>query len=291
MKSKIEIIANIILIIIGLIGGTLFYLKGKDELSLVFFSISLAAILYQFLGGIKQNNEFNLGAIKFGSSAAVLIGFMFFFKKFIFTESSCDTSISLSEYNWVPVDSKTGDIIKVQIAAGNESITFPVSDTVSLPQFKLKVNEKEGRFKVGISKSTISENNMERIVGDFTINDLETESLYNFIDIGDEDLQIFKLYKDVPSLRSTRGNANTEDLPFEIRVSPQGNFSIVPLEEDQRPWLKNKVVNKRTTYLIEVRPKEFYLVMTLQANHQKTSMGENYSQWLVKKIEPKFLRH
>ena len=67
-NKKIELIANISLILIGLLVGTVLILDGKEIPSMIFFSISLTSILYQFLGGIESDNSFKLGAIKFVGS-------------------------------------------------------------------------------------------------------------------------------------------------------------------------------------------------------------------------------
>ncbi len=285
---KIELVVNSILIIIGLVGGTLFYLYFDKNLSLIFFSISLAAILYQFLGGINEQNEFNLGAIKFGSSAAVLIGFMFFFKKFIFTDTLMkNPSIELSSDEWLPVDKRTGEVIQVRIKAGDSVLTLPADMTEQLPSYKLEVEEKDDRFYVELSNA-LSEGSMvqkPRLVGDFTVKELKSHSLYNDIDLGDEDLQIFTLYKD----RSLMDNSLEVDLepqlPFEIMVTPGGNFSVRN-KMTGKIAINNRAVNKRSSYVIKLDSKSIYLVMILQAHHEKVDVKENYSKWLVKKIEP-----
>ena len=89
-NKKIELYANISLIIIGLIVGTILILIGEGIPSMVFFSISLTSILYQFLGGIESNNSFKLGAIKFGGSTAVLFAFLYFFSNNIFLSKKYD---------------------------------------------------------------------------------------------------------------------------------------------------------------------------------------------------------
>jgi hypothetical protein len=80
MNTNHGLLANIILIGVGIICGSIFFIVEMKDLSLIFFSIALASILYQFLGGIGDTNSFNLGAIKFGGSAAILLGFMWFLK-------------------------------------------------------------------------------------------------------------------------------------------------------------------------------------------------------------------
>jgi hypothetical protein len=288
MNNKLEISINIILIVIGLIGGTLFYLNANLDLSLIFFSISLASILYQFLGGINEKNEFNLGAIKFGSSAAVLIGFMFFFKKIIFTSSTEDLKNEFSEQHWIPVDKKTGDIISVDIKAGNETITIPKDSLDKLPSFKLNVTEDNGVFQVGINKSVYNNdgNDVTRRVGDFTIKELNSKSLYNHIDLGQQELQIFTLYKDRSTGNSTKDISLEPTLPFEITVSQRGNFSLINTNDKSLIYLSNRPVNSRSSYFIKLSSTEQYLVMILQAHHLTDEQNQNYSKWLVKKVEP-----
>ena len=285
---KIELIVNSILIIVGLVGGTLFYLYFDQNLSLIFFSISLAAILYQFLGGINQQNEFNLGAIKFGSSAAVLIGFMFFFKKFIFTEEQVvSPSIKLSHDDWLPVNKRTGEVIQVAIKAGDSVLTLPADMSEQLPSYKLKVKEEDNRFYVELSNALSEGDTAQkpRLVGDFTINELKSHSLYNEIDLGDEDLQIFTLYKDRQSKNSSTEVALEPKLPFEIMVTQGGNFTVRN-KQTGKIEINSRAVNKRTSFILKLDSGAIYLLMILQAHHEKQNKAENYSKWLVKKIQP-----
>lgn len=285
---KIELVVNSVLIIIGLVGGTLFYLYFDQNLSLIFFSISLAAILYQFLGGINEQNQFNLGAIKFGSSAAVLIGFMFFLKKFIFTDDQVvHPSIELSSEEWLPVDKRTGEVVQIEIKAGDSILTLPEDMTEQLPAYKLKVKEKDHRFYVELSNALSEKEPIQksRLVGDFTVKELKSHSLYNEIDLGDEDLQIFTLYKDQPT-RNTSAKVGLEpELPFEVMVTKGGNFSVRN-KQTGKMEIDTRAVNKRTSFILKLDSKSIYLLMILQAHHEKEFIAENYSKWLVKKIEP-----
>ena len=127
MNKKIEITANISLIIIGLIAGVFFFRTGEKDLSLILFSIALACILYQFLGGIGDSNSFQLGAIKFGGAAAILIGFMFFLKKVVFVPTPEIYKLKVSEEQWFPVSTETGKIKTVTFSSAGNEMQFPKS--------------------------------------------------------------------------------------------------------------------------------------------------------------------
>lgn len=286
---KLELLVNIILIVVGLVGGAVFYLYFDKDLSLIFFSISLAAILYQFLGGINEENQFNLGAIKFGSSAAVLIGFMFFFKKVIFTSQPMSQEVVFSEKNWLPIDKQTGSVIPLQISVGDKVVKVPADSTELLPKYKLDVKENEGKFLVGLANNISDETGKDnRIVGEFTLKDLDTRSLFNTVDLGDEELQIFFLYKDVNKKNSSNKIDLDRELPFVINVTRKGFFNVVEdIGDDRFLHVDNKTVHKRSSYLITLQDGSIYLVMVLQAHHEKIVRSENYSKWLVKRIEPK----
>ena len=126
MNSKIETYGNIVLTIIGLVLGIVFFMTDKKDLSLILFSIAIASILYQFLGGIGKENTFQLGALKFGGAAAILVGFMYFLKTFIFipTVENYNLNIDPSE-NWIPISTETGKVKNVSITNGIESKNFP----------------------------------------------------------------------------------------------------------------------------------------------------------------------
>ena len=94
-------------------------------MSLILFSIALACILYQFLGGIGDSNSFQLGAIKFGGAAAILIGFMFFLKKVVFVPTPELYKLEISNKNWIPISIETGKIEPVTIKSGKQKMHFP----------------------------------------------------------------------------------------------------------------------------------------------------------------------
>ena len=149
MNKKIEIIANITLIVIGLLLGIFFFFIEKKDLSLILFSIALACILYQFLGGIGDTNSFQLGAIKFGGAAAILIGFMFFFKKVVFVPTPEIYKLEISDKNWIPISTETGKIKMVTIKSGKQEIHFP-----SQSNSKYLENRKKHEYQISNKNKT-----------------------------------------------------------------------------------------------------------------------------------------
>ncbi|MFA8449770.1 MAG: hypothetical protein ACEPOW_03660 [Bacteroidales bacterium] len=135
--KHVQLIANIVLIAIGLIFGVVFFRPGFYDLSLIMFSIALASILYQLLGGIKESNSFNLGAIKFGGSAAILIGFMYFLDQVIYPSQEEQNSQKhvqeiFSKMNWIPININSGKIHEFHFPDIQFAKVFPKKEVLTL---------------------------------------------------------------------------------------------------------------------------------------------------------------
>jgi hypothetical protein len=284
MKKNSELIANIILICVGIIFGSIFFIKEQKDLSLIFFAIALASILYQFLGGIGDSNNFNLGAIKFGGAAAILLGFMYFLKTVAFIPTPDSNYLNISENNWIPISTETGKIISVTISNGKDSRVFPD------PQFKtkrashvLEVREDDsGFFRVNAMGQQAEP------MGYFEISNLKTSTLFNDIEIDDKEkrIKIFELDPDDNNKNSTK-DFEELTLPFEIKVFNKSLFSILV---DGHPLIENSEVVPRTAYLIPISADQSYIVFLEQASNEITeNYPRRYSKWLVKKISLELL--
>lgn len=289
MKSKIELIANIVLIAIGIGGGIHFFVSEMKDLSAILFSIALASILYQFLGGIGDSNKFKLGAIKFGGSAAVLIGFMFYLKGVAFVPTPEEYKLNISGENWIPISVETGKTVPVTITNGQETREFPDSILAEKRQsLDYKVEEMNAGQYVILTSSS-SETEKERI-GNFKLNNLKASGLFNNIKINDDEkrVQVFKLYPDKQDQNSSL-DLEELDLPFEISVYKRSRFEISLLAEDnsvKETILKNAEIVKKTAYIVPISDKQSYVVFLEQAVSEIDSTHPTrYSKWLVKKID------
>ena len=276
MNNRTELIANIILIAVGVICGTIFYIVQLRELSPVFFAIALASILYQFLGGIGDGNNFNLGALKFGGAAAVLIGFMYFLKSFVFVQSVDESKLNIDKEDWIPISAESGKSIEVTISNGKDTRVFPDS-TASRNTHSFTVTENEAKhFNVKVLGYGES-------IGSFQISNLTTSTLFNEISIDDEEkrIKIFTLYPDDPDQNST---ADFEELslPFEIQ---HYNKSLFRIRKDDEALIDGFEVVPRTAYLVPLSPTSSYVVFLEQAaNNVSKKYPDRYSKWLVKRI-------
>ncbi|MCK4500704.1 hypothetical protein KAU11_09400 [Candidatus Babeliales bacterium] len=280
MNKKIEIIANVSLIVIGLVLGIFFFISEKKDLSLILFSIALACILYQFLGGIGDGNSFQLGAIKFGGAAAILIGFMFFLKKIVFVPTPELYKLEISNKKWIPISIETGKIEPVTIKSGEQEIHFPnQSDS------KYLENRKKHEYQISnINNSQFSielKSTPQDTVGFIDINNFKTKGLYNKTVIAEDErrIQVFSLYPERENQNSSKKLINVS-LPFNIEVFNTSRFSI-------EPFYKNLEVVKKTSYIIPFNEDEVYIVFLEQANSRDTIQTEQYSKWLVKKLKYK----
>ena len=179
MNNKIETIANITLAVVGLVLGIVFFMNEKKDLSLILFSIAIASILYQFLGGIGKENTFQLGALKFGGAAAILIGFMYFLKTFIFIPTPELFQLDISDKNWIPVSTETGKIKTVIIKSGEQEMQFPQSNSAYIEKRKKHEyqlsNRGNNQFSIELN-STPSDT-----VGFIDINNFKVTGLFNKI--------------------------------------------------------------------------------------------------------------
>src|SRR3989338_4993260 len=117
--SKIELIIQLALILVGITCGIVFYFYRVPSLSAVMFSIAISSILYRFLGGIGQDSSFRMGAVKLGGSAAVLLGFMYIISTVVFKEVTENMSFSPVE-GWIPIDPATGKVVTLKVKNGSE---------------------------------------------------------------------------------------------------------------------------------------------------------------------------
>lgn len=280
MNKKIEIIANIALAIIGLVLGIVFFMSEKKDLSLILFSIAIASILYQFLGGIGEENTFQLGALKFGGAAAIIIGFMYFLKTFIFIPTPELYNLNISENNWMPISTETGKIKPVIITSGNQEIHVPDPSNSAYVEHRKKheyqiSTRNKNQFSIEL-KSTPSDT-----IGFVELNNFKTKGLYNKIVNADDEtrIQVFTLY---PGRENQNTSKKIKDvsLPFDIEVFNTSRFSI-------EPFYKNLEVAKRTSYIVPFNEDELYIVFLEQASSTDTIITEHYSKWLVRKLKYK----
>ncbi len=275
-KKKTELIANIFLILTGLTSGVVFFLSGNKDLSLIMFSIALACILYQFLGGIGDANSFQLGAIKFGGTAAIMIGFMFFLKKVIFvpTSASASQEIKISDTGWIPVSIETGKIKPVTISNGNAKMHFPEDENYlnSRKNHEYVLFDKDDQFAIGLKNSPGD------TAGSISAGNIRSGRLFNSIHIDEDEkrLQVFTLYPEKDT-QNASDKLSQIALPFNIEVFNTSRFSI-------KPHFNNLEVVPRTSYIIPVSTRESYVVFLEQANSSDSIPANRYSKWLVKKV-------
>lgn len=282
MNKKVEVIANIILAFVGITLGIIMFVVGHKDLSLVMFSIALASILYQFLGGIAADSSIQLGALKFGGAAAVLMGFMFFFKKFIFIPSGEYSKLNVTEMGWVPISLESGQVKTVRIGNGLDSLTFP--DKPNFKELRKKhrylvlANDKQ-QFDIVLASDKTD------TVGYADMSDVSGSSLLGGIKLPDDfnKPESFTLY---PFRKNTSSKQiDGLELPFFIEVYKSARFSIKPNDPGQKAYVQNKTVEKNNSYIIPGESRgESYLVVIESANSSDTTGYSNYSKWMVHKL-------
>ncbi|MBE0638367.1 MAG: hypothetical protein IH598_07600 [Bacteroidales bacterium] len=275
MLKKVEVVANIILAFIGLVAGIVFFIYEMKELSVVFFAIAIGSILYQFLGGIGEQNTVTFGFIKFGGAAAILLGFMYFLKEVVLDPVPKDLSLSINpEQGWVPIDTETGKIKKITISNGSTKAVFP--DSVNEMLAQERKNHEYQLSRISPSKFSLElKSKPTDTVGFIDLNNFTETGLFNKVKIAEDSraIQIFTLYPDDPTKNSSK-KIETIALPFEIKVFGTSRFSI-------EPFIENQEVVIKTSWIIPYGTNNVYAVFLEQAN---STDSIKFSKWLVEKL-------
>lgn len=267
MNKKIELIANISLIIIGLLLGVMSYIKDCKDISAIFLGISIGCILYQFLGGISSENSVQLGVIKFGGSAAVVLGFIFFINNYIFIAEEQVIPDTL-----IPLDAKTGEIIELSIISGKDTLTYPFDHMKA--EFLAKQQKKEYYLTRDEEKYCINADN--HIIGCVDIDHSKANLFSSIGNCSGNDytgIDVFYLYPD--SADASSSTLLGYDYPFNIQYHDNLQFSI-------GKWVSRREVAKRTSYVIPDGDC-IYVIYLEQCDHR--DQVKKYSKWLVQKFE------
>jgi len=224
--GKIELIILLLLISSGIVGGIWAKLIGEIGLSSILFSISLATILYRFLGGISQDSSFKMGVVKLSGSAAVLIGFMWVMNSNILSEKETVKVDPTS--GWIAINSETGEGMDVKIGDFVQ-VAYSVAERKRRKNTQLNLLPGEGRYHVtaNYGKDTIGvireiKQLQHKEHGYMT---LEIDNTYDF------SLQPFR------ANQSSRNNALLpENLFFEVKVV---NCMCEIVSDEQVIWSKS----------------------------------------------------
>lgn len=285
MKNKIEIIANSTLAVGGIVLGIFFYDKSDTVISCVMFSIALASILYQFLGGIDKDTSFQIGVLKFGGTASVLACFMLLLTNYVMPSQQAYLE---AEEDWLPIAISDGRIVDVKLISGNK--TTPVPDSLKKEQYINK--RKEHRYKLndrGESEFSVEyeggSSGKTELVGYIDTKSFKTKKLFNSVEIADKEekvIQVFRLYPNIPDSTSTNKLKPAVDLPFEIKMLSPSRFAIITKGDSLfNERHANLSVARRTSYIVPHTVNESYIVFLEQTGDQNRRY---FTKWLTKKI-------
>lgn len=273
MNNKIvEIIANSILTISGIIIGICFATgeNPNTAVSIIMFSVALASILYQFLGGIGKETSIQLGILKFGGSAAILVGFMFFLDNYIYKDAKMKIHQDL-----IPISVKDGCTVKdkdIYYSEKKEQSNLTTSSPIRNHSYTLSETDQDYCFDVFIA---------DERVGFVKWKDITTNTLGNKIEIQTDknsEIQDFKLYPDNVKLRSTRQIEHLREiLPFVIELDGSSYFKIYATDTIR------SLINKGFCRLIPEKNNEYWLVMLVHAD-LITEEEAKYTKWVCKKV-------
>lgn len=283
MEKSAQFRFNMFLAIAGLALGAVFYFfPGGLKLSVVFIAVSIATILHQFLGGIGDQNSFQLGAIKLAGSAAVLAAFIWLLNSVVLTAES---SLEISPDDWIPINATTGAVESVEISFGDSTLRYPLDDSVAFEQRK--------RHEFRISRRTLNELSLEPrsrrsdTAGIVELSSFEGTGLFNELDISTDQrrVEVLTLYLDDESRNSSYDSTINSGLPFEIVVHSSCKFSIVA-DYDSATYYANRPLEQKTCYLVNgEQDNETYVVFLEQAFCRVAPDTLRYAKWLIRKLK------
>jgi hypothetical protein len=252
-KEKIEFWVIITVFVLGLIGGTLFYILKEKPLSAVFWSLLLGSFIYKFLGGIAKENTFRIGAFKLCGSAAFIIGAIFFLN-YIFNPPPKNEIIKeRPTRSWFPfLESGLPGRVVIKDKDGKE-IVFELGN-----EDKATVQEHRYILERGENYYWIKrKNNPDFLIGKVDVPDLGND-LFNNIESPE--------YKDIFTLKpfdEQKNEYRNENLPFYLKVH-QGYLDIIKL--DGKPLLRNEEIVRRSLYAYKI-DSMFYIVCIVDVRH------------------------
>lgn len=283
MDKKYEDRMLVVFILIGLVGGIIFYfLKDGQPLSAIFMTFALSSILYRFLGGIGKGTKFSVGAFRLGGSAAFMVGFIFFINEYIF-EKPEQHSILLKapEDRWIPIKYATGEYAEI-------SVLSPTGDTII---YHINDTEKEFFRKREYFISKEKENfYLYSMVDSSVIGHLKFENIFQVIEndlsIIVKDFRVFKLYSNpVNNKNEEKKYKSTVELdavnntfPFSIEL----NQTTMNIKTKTDSLLTSDIPRAEKFYLINV-DKTYFVITILHANFE-TTRSDWYSEFLLGKI-------
>ncbi len=284
MDKKYEDRMLVVFILVGLVGGSLFYfLKDGQPLSSIFMTFALSSILYRFLGGIGQGTKFSVGAFRLGGSAAFMIGCIFFINEYIFPKPEINTIVlSTPQDRWVPVKYPTGEYVNVKVLTpSGDTIIHGIS---SVEMDALKKREycitKEGE------NFYICSNADSTVIGHLKFEDV-FKAIENDIHITVQDFRVFKLYpnpindpKDQEKKYKTTDSLDAVSQTFPIVIEVDKTNMNIKTKDDS--LLTSDVPRSEKFYLVDIE-NEYFIVTILHANLE-TSESKWYSEFLVGKV-------
>jgi len=279
-NSKVEMVANVILIFIGLALGIILYFPEETvRLSPIFLSIAIACIIYQFLGGISETNSFSIVGLKLGGAAAVLLGSAWLLANLVLPHSD-ETILQGSLSDWIPISRTNGKIMPVSLVRNGKHKLFPDSTIIQ----DIKEDRKKTEYEVFLEENNrlnlVLKSKHTDTIGYINASSIQRNGFFNqtIVDDSENAIKVFTLRPDVDSLNSSKDIPGT-NLPFEIKVHDISRFSI-------EPYIYDYEVRPRESYIIPLNKKgEFYIVFLEQANNIRTDSTRLYSKWLVRKFK------
>ena len=258
-SSRIGPFVLVAIVIVGCLGaGVWLGISGRDAPSLIIsvvLACAVSALVYSILGGVGEAG-FNLGPVKMGGSAAVLVGSTYLFNWLLEPQMDAiraarteailaDARFEIDRHveparNWFAIDRETGDPISVRLIDPVSEREAFVIRPPSRANLRFRLEEQEGRPDYLVSGvdadaglGRIAQQSLENLLG--LVDDLEPGTTY-----GPTRLHLTndgELSPDTPRSWGSRTCLGTR-LPLLIQVNrfeeSYADYEVLPCGSDER---------------------------------------------------------
>lgn len=264
-------------------------IKPSPILVAVFIAIGFSAAIYRFLGGL-EGSGMQVGPARLAGTAAAFLAITWFLNQSLEQQwtSTSPAKLDLKQLgftssNWVPVDKRSGQPVKVELALQDSIIRVIEPDGLNLSGRNLvleKPNESSSNFAFNI-KSLFEGGSL--LLGGINQQELSKNKLFS--SFGDQDNILFTSDNLQPNKRNI---SIAKELPFLISTGEYSQnltrFTLVD-RQTKEPILES-FIRLRGGKIFEVKDRVFLILVTQVDHTAKRKKDEPYAKFGVIELNP-----
>lgn len=267
-------------------------IKPSPILVAVFIAIGFSAAIYRFLGGL-EGSGMQVGPARLAGTAAAFLAITWFLNQSLEQQwtSTSPAKLDLKQLgftssNWVPVDKRSGQPVKVELALQDSIIRVIEPEGLNLSGRNLileKPNGSSSNFAFNI-KSLFDGGSL--LLGGINQQELSKNKLFS--SFGDEDQNNILFTSD--NLPPNKQNISiAKELPFLINTGEYSQdltrFTLID-RESREPLLKESYIYRRGGKIFEVKNRVFLVLVTQVDHTAKRKKDEPYAKFGVIELNP-----